>query len=196
MKRDSQSDRNDKLDALLAQGRMSGSRRDQVLAGALAKARPPARRWAWLGLGSLSLAAAAAAVLLLMPTSPFRARGSAGAVLEVDCVGGGQGGCAEGSMLMFHVSGASDGGFLTAWAEPTAGGERIWYFPTKATPQAQVAKQAEPQTLGLGVMLGAEQPKGSYVVHLLLTPTPLTRDDALAMPHKPLGQALVPLVVR
>ncbi len=196
MNRDSQSDRNDKLDALLAQGRMSGPRRDQVLADALKKTQPARRRWAWMGFGSLSLVAAAAAVLFFMPTSPFRARGGQGAVMELGCVDGDLSGCATGSTLLFRVSGAKNGGFVTAWAEPAAGGERVWYFPTDVTPSPELAKQAELQTLRQGVVLGAEQPSGSYVVHLLLTSAPLRRDEALAMPHKPLGQALVPLVVR
>jgi len=200
MSQDSQSDRNDKLDALLAEGRMSGPRRDAVLAGALSKSQPPRRRWAWLGFGSFSLVAAAAAVFLLMPSSGFRARGQGGAVLEVGCVGlNGDPGCIPGSTLLFRVSGATEGGFVTAWAEPTGPGERVWYFPTTTTPSPEVQKQAELQTLRQGVVIGAEQPRGTYLVHVLLTSKPLTHDQALeamAKSPKPLGMVTTPLDIK
>jgi hypothetical protein len=78
---------------------------------------------------------------------------------------------------MFRVSGAGDGGYLAAWAEPSAGGQRIWYLDG-----ARVPANLEPQLLPVAVTLGAEQPPGHYQIHLVLTQKPLSRDDLLAAP--------------
>jgi hypothetical protein len=166
----------DDLDLLLARGRLGGPGREQVLRQTLDRAAPR-RRWLWVAPLTAACAAAAALLLVVRPTE-FRARGvDGGALLEVTCADGARDRCRSGELLVFRVDGASTGGRLAAWAEPEGGGARVWYFPTVEGALPQVAAQPGPQVLHEAVRIGAEQPPGSYVVHLLLLPAPLARAE-------------------
>jgi hypothetical protein len=160
------------LDRLLAQGRLGGPARDRILEAALAQNTPRSRWRRWLFV-ALPLSTVAALVLFLaLRPSEFHPRGGGGAVLEVACK---EGACRAGSTLMFRVSGAGAGGFLSAWAD---GAERIWYFPSDDGAPLPVAARAEPQMLPRGVRVEA----GRYRVHLLFSKRPLSRDEALSPP--------------
>src|SRR5262245_44982290 len=102
--------RDDKLDALLAQGRLGGPRRDQILTGAMAAAGVRRTRWRSVGVWVGSLAAAAAALIVFARPNAFRARGGDGPALEVACVGGELGSCPSGTKLVFRVA-TSEPGF-------------------------------------------------------------------------------------
>ena len=173
--------RDDKLDALLAEGRLGGPRRDQILAGALAAAGVKRHRWRNLGVWVASLAATAAALILFARPASFRARGSGGAVLELACLDGELGACRPGAKLMFRVA-SPEAGFLSAWAEPINRGPRVWYFPGPDGLAPRVEPSVELRAMSVGVVLGPEQPIGRYRVHLLLSRRTLTREECLAPP--------------
>jgi hypothetical protein len=190
-----QESRDDELDALLSQGRLSGPRRDRILAGALAQAGVRRPRWRRAGVWMASLAAAATAVLLFARPASFRARGGSGAVLELASLDGDLASCRAGARLIFRAASAEPG-FLSAWAEPLSGGSRVWYFPGSDGSSPRVDAGAEMHTLPAGVSLGPEQPPGRYRVHLLLSRRALTREECLAPPAGvTLGTAEVPLGV-
>jgi hypothetical protein len=172
--------RDDKLDGLLAEGRLGGPRRDQILAAVLSSTNARRRRWRAFSVWVTSLAAAAAALVLFLRPASFRARGGSGAVVEVACRDGSLDRCAAGSKLLFRTASA-EGGFLCAWAEAD-GGARVWYFPGSDGAAPRVAASTSPAMLPVGVELGAEQPPGRYRVHLLLARRALTREECLAPP--------------
>src|ERR1700722_5199823 len=119
--------RSDKdLDLLLARGHLSGAERERVLERVLdataAKARPaPRRAWGWGGVAFVGAAAAAALLVVRSrPDERFTVKGGAdtpgAARVEVACIDGNAARCALGSMLVFRVEGAQEGGFLLAYA--------------------------------------------------------------------------------
>ncbi len=183
--------RADYLDKLLGRDRLSGPAREQILRQALKAAGvAPLLPWwrrARLGWWVPAVAGVTALVLLIHPRQThdgFAPKGSGlrEPVVEVGCLGGSALRCRTGEPLIFRVAGADAGGYLAAYAEPVgaSGGQRVWYFPTAGAAAAQVAAQAEPQTLRQAARLGSEQPPGRYQVHLVLSRRPLTREEALA----------------
>lgn len=162
-------DDRDRLETLLARGRLSGAERERILGDALAAAGAAPAWWRRRALWLLAptLAAATAVALVVRLDGGFRARGAAAAVhLEVGCR---DGACRPGGLLLFRVEGAAAGGFLSAYAEPERGGERLWYFPLEDGTAPEVAAQPAPQILRLGVPIGREHPPGRYRVHLVLS---------------------------
>ena len=163
------SDPSDKeVDYLLARGTLSGSRREQILREVLTSARAkPARArrrwWAWGGGTGLALAAGTAAVLL-WPRVPnqgdFRVKGNTGAppAIEMTCLGASVKACPRGSLVAFQVDGA--GGFLSAYADPVPGGERIWYLTNEPVRGPVIPKAAR---------IGAEHRPGAYRVEVVLS---------------------------
>jgi hypothetical protein len=190
-------EREEKLQALLSGARLSGPARDRVLSNVLGGTAKKPRRWMWAGAATAGLAMAAVVLLLVFPPDGFRSRGSSTPIVEVGCVDGTLASCPRGSALLFRVSGAKNGGFLSAWTEPSAGGERIWYFPTSATANPAVAPTRETQTLPVGVRIGPEQQPGAWTVHLVLSKQPLSHEQVLALPAaERLGEAHIKLVVK
>jgi hypothetical protein len=173
--------RDDKLDRLLAEGRLGGPRRDQIWTQVLATTAARRRRWRSAAVWLSSMATAAALFIVFLRPSSFRARGEGDAVLEVVCRDGSLDRCVAGSKLLFRVASA-EGGFLSAWAEAEAGGTRVWYWPDSDGAAPQVAPSASPIMLPVGIEIGSEQPPGRYRIHLLLTRRPLTREECLAPP--------------
>ncbi len=179
------SERDDELDRLLARGRLGGPARDRILEQALARARAsrPRRRARLLWLAPVLAAAAAIVLWVRVPKDGFRARGGDGRPLvEATCKGGERARCPRGGTLVFRVDGAAGGGFLSAYATPVAGGEKIWYFPPAGGESPRLAAAAGPQLVPFGVELGAEQPPGEYELHFLITPSAPTRAEAAAAP--------------
>jgi hypothetical protein len=185
----------EELDSLLGRGSIGAARRDAILATVLAcvKAEAPARtRWRW-SLAGLATAAAAAALILLVPRfspppSSFRAKGAAANApsAHVECLGASLDACPTGSLLVVEVAGVR--GFVSAWAEPRQGGERIWYFSAETFSPLVDAASAIPSATTRAVKIGPEHGSGTYVVHIRVTERPMGRDELLRLP---VGSALV-----
>jgi hypothetical protein len=195
----------DELDNLLARGALGGPGREQVLRNVLAAlpaAAPPWRRQAIAGVCAFT-AVAAAAVLVSWPragrqTDAMRIKGAGPAAavrLDLGCAGAGLEACPIGATLVFAVAGATRPGYLAAYAEPmTPGGERIWYFSSVAAPA--IGSGPGTHTSSQGVRVGHEHRPGEYLVHLLLTNRPSSK-EALRGPEVPglIGRSTVRLRV-
>jgi hypothetical protein len=170
----------DELDMMLAAGRLGGPARDRIFEAVAREVHPRRRRLGLRTLLSVGLVlGGVTAALVLIPRTGdggFSAKGgvgAGGASLEISCAGGALNACPVGARLLFAVQGA-EGGYLAAWADPTQGGERIWYFSRDSqspaltpVPGTQVATKA--------ILLGPEHAPGDYVVHVLVTGEPLSR---------------------
>src|SRR5262245_10753184 len=148
------------IDTLLARGRLGGPGRDAVLEHVLAKTAPR-RRPAVLVWGSALLATAAVGAVVAMVALPERLRpkgaGPAPARLDLACAGGSLAACPTGATLVFGVATGSGPEYLAAFAEPTAGGERIWYFSAETVsgaPSGAVAPAPK------GIRVGPEHAPG------------------------------------
>jgi hypothetical protein len=190
----------DEMDYLLSRGKLGGSQRQRILEAALGAAREPFwARWrgrlAWSG-GALALAGGAAILLLTLrapapeDASSFRVKGPADApLITASCLGAQVTACPIGSRLAFALEGGRDrGGFLTAYAAPTAGGERIWYLTNE--PVGAPNADASPRVLPKAALIGDGQPAGSYRVHVIFSGRPVARD---ALSSLRAGEALAHL---
>lgn len=177
----------DELDYLLSRGKLGGSQRDRILNVALAASRETVtagwrRRIAW-GAGSLAVATCAVVLLLTLRPSreegpdAFQIKGPGDAPLIVlSCLGGQLDGCPSGSKLAFALDGGRDkGGFLTSYAEPASGGERIWYLNNESVDAA--GADASLRVIRKAALIGAEQPPGTYRVQAFLSRRPVARDE-------------------
>ncbi len=193
------------LDELLGRGSIGAGRRDAILETVLARVKvektAKRRRWVRAGIGATAVAIAAS--LLVVPQifkadSPgFRAKGAPGlaqAGISVECLGGELARCPVSSLLVISASGLR--GYISAWAEPTHGGERIWYFAAEASSPFVDATAASSAVATRAVRIGKEHKPGAYVVELRVTETPMSR---AALMQGRLGQVLaasrVPLIV-
>jgi hypothetical protein len=184
----------EELDSLLGRGSVGATRRDAILQTVLArvKAEGPARtRWRWTLAGLGTAAAAAAALFLLMPRftqptfSPFRAKGtlakpSATPSAEIECLGATLDACPTGSLLVVRVAGVR--GYVSAWAEPAEGGERIWYFSAETFSPLVDAVATTPAVATRAVKIGLEHAAEAYVVEVRVTDRPMRRDDLVGLP--------------
>jgi hypothetical protein len=180
------------LDALLARGALSGPARERVLGAVLDRVSPVKRR-PWMQTAAVTVlpALAAAAILAIVAhrvswTGPgnagvddFQARGTASAAPRVDasCTGGPMGACPKGSHLVFRTWPGTQPAFLAAFADPTGGGERVWYFSAESG-SPQIARGALDQS----VVIGPEHAVGQYVIHVVASSRPLTRSEAAQTP--------------
>jgi hypothetical protein len=180
--------RRDRLDQLLSRGRLRGPAAERILDGALREARivpPPWYRRKAMLFGSPVLAGAvAAAFVLIGKPSPDAMRskgGTAGdsAVVSVECSGRPPGTCRTDDLILFRVEAVARQGFLIAYAEPSAGGERIWFFPQADGSAPVVAASAEPQTLRQAVAARSLSP-GSYQVHIVITGRSVSKTEILS----------------
>ena len=180
-------DNRDKLDDLLARGRLSAPRRERIFDEVDRRVRRSARAPSKYLLVAGPIALAAGLVMLLRPPSEssghFAAKGSARSSFELGCSGGEISHCPRGSKLIFRLGALPSGGFLHAYAEPLERGrERIWYFPTAANLPPRVEPAAEGSILERGMVVGPEHATGLYKVHVVLASTPLSREELLASP--------------
>ena len=174
------------VDALLTPHALSGSEREQLLDHVLDRVSPirerfQRRRFAFVAIG---IAACAAALgLTLNPSAgkdgAFRSRGSTeGVRVELVCSGGTLAACPRGSHLLFVESTGGGSGYLAAYAEPTGGGERIWYFSGEGqSPAITPAVGLKP--LDIAIEVGPEHRPGHYSVHVVLAARPLSRAEIL-----------------
>ncbi len=185
----------EELDSLLGRGSVGATRRDAILAGVLAHTairRRAQSRWRWPFAGLATVAAAAAGLFLLAPrlSSPlpsppqggFRAKGGAtpaGPSLAMECFGASLSACPTGSRLIFSGTGVR--GFLSAWAEPVGGGERIWYFAADTVSPAIDPDAGEPALATRAVKVGPEHAAGSYRIEVRLTERPMARTELLQL---------------
>jgi hypothetical protein len=178
----------DEMDYLLSRGKLGGSQRRRILDAALAAARTPFwARWrgrlAWSG-GALALAGGAALLLLTLRApstdgdgaSSFQVKGPGDApLITASCLGAQVTACPSGSRLAFALEGGRDaGGFLSAYAVPTPGGERIWYLTNE--PVGAPNADASARVLAKAALIGDGQPAGSYRVHVIFSGRALARE--------------------
>jgi hypothetical protein len=182
------------LDSLLERGGLGATRRDailsKVLAGAAAE-RPIRSRWRW-AIAALGVAAATVTLIVLTPrlsqnaSTPFRAKGTvatpSGTAVStnLECLGGALDACPTGSLVA--ISGIGIRGYVSAWAEPSGGGERIWYFSADG-----VSPLVEPASLTSAAKthaarIGTEHHLGQYVVRVRVTERPMVREEILRLP--------------
>jgi hypothetical protein len=182
--------RRDRLDQLLARGRLPGSARERVLEAALREAnvtRPWYARRLFVLTASPALAGAALAAVVLTvraPASDMRSKGAlaGGPRVTLECTRGDPGVCSREGMLLFRVEGARERAYVAAYAEPRGGGERIWFFPSGPDGREPVVEPSvDPQVMRQGVKVGSI-PEGSYDVRVVMGTRPVSRDEALAAP--------------
>jgi hypothetical protein len=175
----------DKIDDLLARGRLSGPRRERIFEEVDRRVRGGlrARSKFWIVAGPLALAAGLAILLRSQGDGrpePYAAKGTSGSTLELACSGGELSSCPRGSKLMFRLQALPSSGFLHAYAEPLEGQERVWYYPTAANPPPYIEPGLAGQLMGQGIVIGQEHAPGRYRVHLVVASTPLSREELLA----------------
>jgi hypothetical protein len=166
----------DEVDRLLSRGALGRADKQRLLRDVLAsvQASAPRRRpsrWRWPAFAVLSLSGAlAVAALWARPSaetrSALREKGSlSGApIIAMSCLGGSLAACPVGSRIAFWVEGGRpEAGVVTAYADPVAGGERVWYLTNEPVPRAAV--------------VGQEQAGGRYRVSVVLTRHPVARTE-------------------
>jgi hypothetical protein len=173
----------DKLDDLLARGRLSAPRRERIFEEVDRRIRW--RRGSRFAIVAAPLALAAGLALLLRPqgtgSGPYAPKGTLQSHVEVGCSGGELSHCPVGSKLIFHLDALQSAGFLHAYAEPLEPGrERVWYYPTTVNPPPHVEAAAGPQIMSQGIVVGPEHVPGHYRLHLVVASLPLSREELLA----------------
>jgi hypothetical protein len=186
---------------LLAGGRLSGADHDRIVERLRRPQRARTRAPGWLlGLGALaSVGAIAVAIGLRRPgdeRGALTAKGAApaGPVLEARCPDRPRGVCRLGDRLIFEVGGAPAGALLAAWAE-RAGGERIWYFPTRDGRLASVPAGAGPGLVAEAARIGPEHAPGRYTLHLVVVAHAVDRAALVGGGVRSAGEASLPLEV-
>jgi hypothetical protein len=175
----------DKLDDLLARGRLGAPRRERIFEEVHRQVhRGGARSRSKYLMIAGPLALAAALAILLRPqgdrSSGYASKGISGSGVGLGCSGGELSHCPRGSKLIFHLEALQGPGFLHAYAEPLEPGlERVWYYPTAASPPPHVEPVQGGQILERGIAVGPEHASGHYRVHVVLASTPLSREELL-----------------
>jgi len=176
-------DERDKLDDLLARGRLGAPRRERIFEEVDRRVRRRhASRFLFVA-GPVALAAGLA--FLLRPhgagQDQYAAKGTLQSPVELGCSGGELSHCPRGSKLLFRLDALPSAGFLHAYAEPLdPERERVWYYPTVANPPPRVEPTAVGQIMGQGIVVGPEHVPGPYRVHLVIASTPLSREELLS----------------
>jgi hypothetical protein len=190
------------LQRLLARGRLGGPARERVLDRVLDKTAPArTHRRAWLVPLVLALGSGVALLVLVIRPRPEDAgwgtKGGATAAavtLEARCGEGGA--CQAGSTLLFSAFGAPTPGYLEAFAQPAAGGERIWYFSAETESPLVPASAKATQPAGRGIVIGPEHAPGPYQLHLFFSSAPLPQAVLLqGTDPRILARAIVPVVI-
>jgi hypothetical protein len=176
--------RRDKIDDLLARGRLGAPRRERIFEEVHRRVRggPVARSKVLVIAGPLALAAGL--LLLLRPEGgapgAYAPKGSSSAQVEVSCSGGELSHCPHGSKLIFRLDALAASGFLHAFAEPQEKGqERVWYYPTAVNAPPRLEPAAEGQILDRAIVVGMEHAPGRYRVHIVVASRSLSREELL-----------------
>jgi hypothetical protein len=172
----------DKIDDLLARGRLGAPRRERIFEEVHRHVRggPFARSRVLVIAGPLALAAGL--LLLLRPQAgkpgAYAPKGSSSTQVEVSCSGGELSHCPRGSKLIFRFDALPASGFLHAFAEPLEKGqERVWYYPTAVNAPPHLEHAAEGQILNRGIVVGTEHVPGRYRVHIVVASRSLSREE-------------------
>jgi len=194
----------DDIDHLLSRGGLGQQQKERAFAHVLAtlppRAAPAGRRrwWIWGGAGTLSLAAGVAVLVLWLrapggaggPDPDLRDKG-AGAdapIIDVTCLGGSLGACPRGSRVAFSLDGGrAEAAFVTAYADPIAGGQRVWYLTNQPVDAAAAGASGSVRVVSKGALIGDEQPPGHYRVDVAVTRRAVDRAD---LPRLPPGDLL------
>jgi len=191
----------EEIEHLLSRGALGGPERERILSRALAGLPAPIPWWrrpaSWMAASGLVAATAVALVVALPRGDGWTAKGGGtpAARLDVTCLGAHLEACPAGSTLAFAAVDPSAPGYLAAYAEPRAGGERIWYLSADTGAPA-VAPAAGLQPAEHGILLGPEHLPGPYVVHLFLTRQPASKASLRGgRPADTLAEATFSLVV-
>jgi hypothetical protein len=185
----------DEVDRLLSRGRLGQEDKQRILGSVLASVpasepRPRRRRWRWPAFAIISLSGALAfALVWVRPAresgSEVREKGAAGKapIISISCLGGSLGACPTGSRIAFWLEGEfKEPGFVTAYAEPAAAGDRVWLLTNQPVPKAAV--------------IGEGQPAGRYRVTAVLTSRPVEHAEVARLsPDVVLARATFDLVV-
>jgi hypothetical protein len=192
----------DELDQMLALGRLGGPKREQLLRGALAGLPRKRRAWWWALAGAPALAALGLVALWIVPharNDGFAAKGTpAQTALEALCDDGQLARCGQDHRLVFRVTGAQQGGYLSALAtrRGAPASERIWFFPTASGATPAVAPGTGTELLHDAIPLAGALAPGVYEVELILSLAPLQRDDIRAgTAHGVIARVVVPIEV-
>ena len=171
------------LDSLLSHGRLSGAQRERVLDAVLDRVAPAPRRWTpWVAAAAILCAVGGTSYLAAVHSHQheFAARGAgtSGTRVEVVCLGGSLDACPRGSHLAFRVAGPK-GGYLTAYAVPEGGGERIWYFSGDDESPIVTPSTTSTEPMDRVVVVGDEHGAGGFTLHISISERPLARAAAL-----------------
>jgi hypothetical protein len=174
----------DPLDGILARSRLSGPTRDRIFEAALASAGLDAaakarKRWRWALAVAFSGVALAGFLLFVPPAAEhMSAKGGpkAAPLVHVECSDSASSSCGPDAMLVFRVEGTTIPCYLSAYAVPRAGGERIWIFPMADGTAPQVAAAEGPRVLSQGAR-ARSLPPGKYDVRVVLSKRLLGRAE-------------------
>jgi hypothetical protein len=200
----------DDIDHLLSRGGLGRRQKERALEHVLATLppRPAASRrrwsaWGWGGWGALSLAAGVTVLALWLrapggPGPDLREKGAApGPVVDMTCLGGSSGACPRGSRVAFSLDGGgAEPGFVSAWADPIGGGERIWYLTSQPLDAPAPGAAAAPRVVPKGALVGEEHAPGRYRVEVIVSRRAVARADLPRLgPADLLARARFELVV-
>jgi hypothetical protein len=186
----------DDLDHLLSRGGLGPEHKQRLLQGILASlpaaapARSP-RRWRRQLIAALSLASGLSVVgLWWRPSvrqkgSAFRAKGAPTVTpfIGMTCLGGSASSCPRGARIAFWLEGGGgQTGFLTAYADPVGGGDRVWLMTNQPAATSPSGPADSPRVVSKAALLGPAQRTGRYDVRVVLSRSPVTRPDLSQVP--------------
>jgi hypothetical protein len=186
-----------RMHRLLARGRLSRPELDVIRESVLdavrreKNAKRPARVYTLWATGAALAAAAAVLLLVFVPREPVGHGGhveiesgelGSGITLEVRCSVGTLSACPASASLVFSVRAKSGraAGFVSAYAEPVSGGERVFYLSKEDGSAELAAKAEDARGSEHAVRIGSAQQAGRYRVHAFFAKRPLTRAEMVA----------------
>jgi len=125
-----------------------------------------------------SLVAAPSLFCVLFALGCSTHRPSSAPALKIVCKDGPLSACPRDSRLLFQVNGLSGKFYLSAYLENLQSHEQSWLSPSADDEPMIVQLHPGEQVLARGIPLSILE-KGSFKVHALLTPEPITRKEVL-----------------
>lgn len=97
--------------------------------------------------------------------------------MQLSCSGNTTGTCQLGDTAVFRLKNVDDTRYFAAFAKHEQTGNVIWYFPAGANHKSidMHAVREKSGWLKEGIFLGGEHLQGNYIVHGILSSTPLTK---------------------